>query len=95
MVGLAGGRTWDETGGSSGFYLTAEFGGKLWALFQTRCLEIPSVKEALLHLSRRETYVVIFAYRPGRKLFYKELARAGRKGVVDFKVVEEANCHHR
>ena len=33
-------------------YLTVEFGGKLLALFQTRCLEIPSVKVVQLHLKQ-------------------------------------------
>ena len=47
-------------------------------MFQTRCLEIPSVKEALLHLSRREKDVVIVAYWPGAKLFYREFGGGGR-----------------
>ena len=69
---------WIDTGPGVRVYLTAEFGGKLWALFQTRCLEIPSVKEALLHLSRREKDVVIVAYWPGAKLFYREFGGGGR-----------------
>ena len=64
------------------FYLTVEFGGKLWALFQTRCLEIPSVKEVLLHLSRRETLVKFLLNGQRQSIFTGNRQENGGRGCL-------------